>query len=187
MDITVAKGGKFTFTIGAKDLSRGLRMTKRNPRNSDFLVTCAGAVGKEGVLQATDELTRMATATITDSFPFPQIFVFTNMIIVCGLKKIYEWEAGALVLKYTAAVAESSWSAVDFYDYVYLSNGRIAVVRDAGSKVYAISSTLPSATAICNYNGQVLIGAPSVTGLGASMMLPALPIVVTTTQLGSFS
>jgi len=185
MDVTVARGGKFTFTIGAKDLSKGLRSSKRKPRNSDFLVTCIGAVGKEGVLQVTDELTRMVTSTITDAFPFPQIFVFTNMIIVCGLKKIYEWNGTSLDLKYTAAVAGGTWSAVDFYDYVYMSNGRIAVIRDAGSKVYAISATQPAATAICNYNGQVIIGAPDVLGLGANLVLPALPIIVTASQLGT--
>jgi hypothetical protein len=139
------------------------------------------------VLQVIDQLTRMATATITDGFPFPQIFVFTNMIIVCGLKKIYEWNGTTLDLKYTAANAGGSWEAVDFYDYVYLSNGRIAVIRDAGSEVYAIDATQPHATAMCNFNGQVIIGAPDVDTLGVDMVLPAEPITVTTSQLGTFN
>lgn len=125
--------------------------------------------------------------SVTAPVVHDRIFVFTNMIIVCGLLKIYEWDGTTLILKYTAAEAGSTWSAVDFYDYVYLSNGRIAVIRDAGSKVYALSATQPHATAICNYNGQVIIGAPDVDGLGASIVIPALPITVTTTQLGSFS
>jgi hypothetical protein len=187
VEISVAQGGKFTFTIKAKELSQGLRSSKQNPRDKDFLVTCIGAIGKNEVLQVTDALIRIATATITDGFPFPQIFVFTNMIIVCGLNKIYEWDGTSLILKYTAAVAGGTWSAVDFHDYVYMSNGKIAVIRDAGSYVYALSSTQPSATAMCNYNGQVIIGAPDVLGLGANLVLPAPPIIVTTLQLGTIT
>jgi hypothetical protein len=187
MDLTVVKGGKFNFTIGASHLAKGLRVTKRNPRNSDYLVESAGAVGKDGVLQSIDSISRIATATITDGFPFPQVFVFTNMIIVCGLKKIYEWVSGSLVLKYTATEAGGTWSAVDFYDYVYMSNGKIAVIRDAGSYAYSLSSAQPHATAICNFNGQVMIGAPDVDGLGASIVLPASSINVTTSQLGTMT
>jgi len=185
MDVTVAKGGKFTFTVKTEQLAKGLRPSKRKPRNSDFLITCSGAVGRDGVLQALDAVTRMATSTIIDGFPFPQIFVFTNMIIVCGLKTIYEWNGTSLDLKYTATDAGGVWSAVDFFDYVYISNGKIAVIRDAGSKAYTVSATQPSATAICNYNGQVIIGAPNVDGLGASLVLPASPLTVTATQLGT--
>jgi hypothetical protein len=187
MEISVAQGGKFTFTIKAKGLSQGLRTTKRNPRDSDFLTTCIGAVGRDGTLQVIDAFERLATDDITDGFPFPQIFVFTNIIIVCGLKKIYEWNGTSLDLKYTAADAGGVWSAVDFYDYVYMSNGKIAVIRDAGSYVYDIALTQPFASAICNYNGQVIIGAPDVPGLGASLMLSVSPITVGTSQLGTMT
>ena len=186
MEISVAQGGKFTFTIKAKELSQGLRPSKRNPRDKDFLITCVGAVGRDGVLQITDNLIRMATSVITDSFPFPQIFVFTNMIIVCGLKKIYEWNGASLDLKYTAAVAGGLWNAVDFYDYVYMSNGNISVVRDAGSYVYAIS-TQPHATAMCNFNGQVILGAPDVDGLGVSLVIPTSSIGVIIEQRGTWA
>lgn len=179
--------GHFSLTIGADKLSRGLRPSKRSPRNAGFLVTSEGAVGRDGVLQSLDELTRMATSTITDGFPFPQIFVFTNMIIVCGVKKIYEWVSGSLVLKYTASAAGGTWDAVDFYDYIYMSNGKIAVIRDAGSKVYSLSATQPHATAMCNYNGQVLIGAPDVDGLGASLMLPAATGAATMSGTGTMT
>ena len=184
MESSVAQGGKFSLTIKTKELAKGLRPSKRNQRDNDFLITCSGAVGKDGVLQVTDELVRMATELITDGFPFPQLFVFTNMIIVCGLKKIYEWNGTSLDLKYTATDAGSTWSAVAFYDYVYMSNGKIVVIRSAGDFTYSLSSILPSAMAICNYNGQVIIGAPDVNGLGANLVLPSLPITVTVSQLG---
>ncbi len=183
MDATVVKGGKLTFTITAKELSRGLRPSKRVPRNSDYLTKCVGMVGREGVLQALDSITRMDTDTITDAFPFPQIFIFSRMIIVCGLLKIYEWVSDSLVLMYTAAAPGGTWSAIESEDYVYMTNGKISVVRDPASLVYSLS-TLPHATATCNYNGQVLIGAPDVDGLVADMMLSASPFIVTPNVIG---
>lgn len=147
------------LNIGAGELSRGLRPSKRMPRNSKFLVECNGGIGRDGVLCALDEITRIATTAITDGFPYPQIFVFTNVIIVCGETKIYEWVSDALVEKLTVS-AGSTWSAVDFYDYVYLSNGQVAVVRDAMDKTYSTTTDLPTAMAACNFNGQVIVGAP---------------------------
>ena len=176
----------FSFVITAEELTKGLRPSKRVARDMKFLVESKGAVGRDGVLSSIDELTRIATTSITDGFPFPQLFVFTNLIIVCGAKTVYEWVSGALLLKYTAPVAAGTWSAVDFYDYVYLTNGNVAVVRNAESKVFSLSS-LPHATAVCNYNGQVLVGAPDVDGLGASLMLPLDILGITTTQLGTVS
>lgn len=162
MDLVVVKGGKFTFTLSGKELSRGLRPSSRVPRNSEYLTESLGAVGMDGSLQVLDSISRMDTSAITDGFPFPQLFVFSNMIIVCGLDKIYEWNGSSLVLKYTATTLAGAWSAVDFFDYVYLTNGKEAVVRDAGSKAYSLSTTLPTGTTLCNYNGQVLVGAPDI-------------------------
>lgn len=154
----VLRNGKFSFSIKTADLARGLRPSKRSPRNKRYLTDCSGAVGRDNVLQILDELTRLDTSTITDSFPYPQIFIFTNHIIICGQTKIYEWVGGALVEKLTVT-AGSTWSAVDFYDYIYLSNSKVAVVRDSQGGGYSLS-TLPKASAICNFNGQVIIGAP---------------------------
>lgn len=150
------------ITIGpdrfGNKLAKGLRPSKRMPRNSGYLTQCIGAVGRDGVLQALDQFSRLATGD-TDSFPYPQLFVFTNMIIVCSSTKIYEWVSSALVEKLEVA-AGSTWCALDFVDYVYMSNGMVAVVRDAGTKTYSITSELPTSMAACNFNGQVLLGAP---------------------------
>lgn len=154
----------FTVTIDSPKLSRGLRPSKRMPRNSGYLVECKGVVGKDGVLQVLDELTRLDTDIIADSFPYPQIFVFTRMIIVCSSTKIYEWVAGALVEKLTVT-GGSTWSAVEYSDYIYLSNGTVAVTRSAATKEYSINATLPAAQAICDFNGQTIIGAPDEAGL----------------------
>jgi hypothetical protein len=139
--VEILRDGKFTFTIDGSHLMKGIRPSVRSPRNMEYLSRCIGAVGRDGILQALDDISSKwldLHVTITDSFPYPQLFVFTNFIIICG----------------------QTWSAVDFYDYVYLSNSKVSVVRDAGSGVYSLSSALPEASAICNFNGQVLIGAP---------------------------
>lgn len=157
MAINQNSDGSFTLTIGSDLLSKGLRPASKLPRNSGFLTTCNGCVGKDGALTSLDEITRIATTEITDAFPYPQIFVFTNVIIVCSATKIYELVAGALVEKLEVTIG-LTWSGVSFYDYAYLSNGVVAVKRDVESKDYSITTDLPIASAICDFNGQVLIG-----------------------------
>jgi hypothetical protein len=125
------------------------------------MISCAGLVGRDGVLQSLDELTRLATTAITDAFPYPQIFVFTNHIVICGATKVYEWVSSALVEKVTVTEGEA-WRAIDFHDYIYLSNGKVAVIRDSGDDTYSITTDLPMASALCNYNGQIMAGAPNV-------------------------
>lgn len=155
---------RFSFKIDAMQLSKGLRPYKRIPKDSGYLVECVGAVGRDKILQVIDELTRIDTSVITDGFPYPQIFVFTNIIIVCSSTKIYEWVANALVEKLTVT-AGSTWNAVDFFDYVYMSNGTVAVIRDASSHEYSITTEQPTASAICNFSGQVIVSSPGVGGV----------------------
>lgn len=178
----------FSINIDTSKLSRGLRPSKRLPRNSGYLVECSGAVGKDNVLQTLEELTRIATAAITDTFPYPQIFVFTNLIIVCSSTKIYELVNGSLVEKLTVT-AGSTWSAVDLYDFIYMSNGNVAVLRDPGSKVYSITTDQPKAMSICNFQGQILVGAPDIDGgcPGASLTMNAGSIDLTVSQQGGYT
>ena len=107
-----------------ENIAKGLRPSKRMSRNSGFLTTCDGAVGRDGVLQIMDELTRLATGTMT--FPFPQIFAFSKMTIVCSQTVIYEWVSGALVSKLTVSPG-LTWRAVEFGEFVYMSNGVVAL------------------------------------------------------------
>ena len=178
----------FSITIDTSKLSKGLRPSKRMPRNSGYLVKCSGAVGRDGVLQALEELVRIATTAITDTFPYPQIFVFTNLIIVCSSTKIYEWVGGSLEEKLTVT-AGSLWSAIDLYDFIYMSNGVVAVIRNPESNVYSITANQPKAMAVCNFNGQVLVGAPDVEGTypGADLTMDADSIDLTVTQHGGWT
>ena len=158
----ITRDGSFTFEIGSEDLSKGLRPSKHSPRNEKFLIECIGAIGYEKSLQAIEDVSSLLidTALITDGFPYPQIFLFTKHIIICGKTNIYELVGGSLILKITVT-AGIRWSAVDFYDYIYLSNGKVSVVRSATTGIYSLSD-LPIASAICNFKGQVMIGAPGI-------------------------
>ena len=178
----------FSITIDTTKLSKGLRPSKRMPRNSGFLVECKGAVGRDGILQTLDELTRIATAAITDTFPYPQVFVFTNLIIVCSSTKIYEWVGGSLVEKLTVT-AGSTWSAVDLYDFIYMSNGNVAVLRNPESNMYSTTTEQPKAMSICNFNGQILAGATDIEGgvPGASLTMNEGSIDLTVTQHGDYA
>ncbi len=163
---------EFSFIISSEHLSHGLRPSKRAARDTKFLVEAKGAIGKEGVLCAIDNLTRLDTS-VSDTFPFPQLFVFTNVIISCGLIDIYEWQSGAWNSVWDASVAGSTWSAVDFYDYIYLTNGQVAVVRSADTGIYSESTVLPTGLSLCNFNGQVIVGAPNVSVKGANLSIKA--------------
>jgi len=154
----IPKGDNFKLIISSEDLVRGIRTTKRSPRNSGYLTHSHGAVGRDGVLQTLDQMNALDLSLITDDFPFPQIFVFPHMTIVCGKTKIYEWVVNTLVLKLTVE-AGAIWDGEALGEYVYLSNGKVSVVRDPNDYTYALSD-LPCASTICNFNGQIIIGAP---------------------------
>lgn len=156
----VLRDGTFSETVGSKELARGLRPSKRTPRNRDYLVECAGAVGVDNVLQVIDDLenNRIDTSVITDSFPYPQIFIFSRLVIVCGETDIYEWDSGVLTHMLGPVSAGNMWSAVDFFEFIYISNNVVSALRDPTAKDWALTSDQPVANAICNFNGQVFIG-----------------------------
>lgn len=155
----VLRNGKFTVTLSSRDLSRGLRRQAVNVRDKHAMTSMAGLIGKDDVLQALDQLSRIDTDVIGDSFPYPQLFVLSNYILICSATKIYDYTSGSLVLKLTVS-AGSTWKVIDFLEYLVLTNGDITVIRTATTGEFTIDSNLPEGSAICNYNGQVMIGAP---------------------------
>lgn len=141
----------------SEQLQRGLRPMAELPRNSNFQIQCDGAIGYHGTLQGIKAITAISTAAITDGFPYPQIFLLSNLILVCGQTKIYEWVNNALVLKLTVS-AGSPWSVVDFFDQLLLSNGVVTVERRPSDKVYAVRADLPIGEALFNYGGRIIVG-----------------------------
>jgi hypothetical protein len=162
--MAVLQNGQFSITIGSEELARGLRPSKRVPRDSKYLNECEGAVGLDGVLQVLSDLSLSAvdvSALVNVVFPFPQLFVLERLTIICTLTKIYELVSGSLVEKLTVP-SGITWSVVDFKDYIYMSNGKVAVVREATSQIWTINYTLPTACSMVNFNGQIMVGAPDV-------------------------
>lgn len=143
--------GKFSKPVIGKV---SLRPSKRSPRNSGYLVTSTGAVGRDGVLQALESITRLATGTFT--FPYPQIFVFSTRIIVCGPTDIYEYD-GSLSASLLTVTEGGYWDAVDFYDFIYLTNGAVAVKRDPDTGAYSVTTDFPICSSACDMNGQVFV------------------------------
>lgn len=157
--------GVFSITINSEDLARGLRSTRRAPRNTKFLTICKGAVGLDNVLQvlrdiSVDAIDISGLGALT--FPYPQLFIFINVILICTPTKIYELIAGVPTIVFTASASGILWSAADFYNFIYASNGKVVAIRRATDGLWEESTAYPIAGAICNYNGQVMIGAPDV-------------------------
>ncbi len=156
--MNVLKNGFFSLPISSDKISKGLRAEKNNPVNKHSMIVCSGVIGKDGVLERIQE--QLRAFSVETEFPYPQIFVETNLVIVCTRDSIYEFTNNDLELRLTTTVG-SPWSLISVHDFVYMSNGIVSVVRDPESKVFELSETLPTAMAICNYNGQVIIGAPN--------------------------
>lgn len=158
----VLSDGTFTFNFETGDLMRGLRSSKRAPRNEKFLVQCVGAVGIDQVLSVIDDLEsdRIDTESLGASWPFPQIFVLKYMTLVCTDARIYEYTGGGLTLRHGPVSTDGLWSCVDYFDYLYMSNGAVAVRRKATSGNWSTVSSLPYAKSMVDYNGQIMLGSP---------------------------
>jgi hypothetical protein len=157
--------GVFVFEIPSTDLIKGLRANKNNPRNSKFLSECTGAIGLYGALQTLPDetLQLLKTIAITDGFPYPQLFICVNLIVICGKTAIYELEGTEVTQVLSGITSGIQWSLVDYYDLVFASNGQVVAKRDPSSRTWSIDSTgLPTAGAACDFNGQLVIGAPNV-------------------------
>lgn len=151
------RDGKFNFIIGQDDLAKGLRRhAKVHPNNKRF-ITCQGMVGDDGILQRLQQLA--STYDLTSTFPYPQIFVSSEVIIVCTRTEIYEVSDDTPTLMLTVT-GGAPWTCLAFHHYVYLSNGTVVVVRDAITHDYALNTDLPTSMSACNYNGQILVAAP---------------------------
>jgi len=154
--LEIFQNGKFTLTLFNDSLSKGLRSKVSNIRNNDGMELLQSLVGKDGVLQAIDDISCIDIGTITATFPYPQIYVLSNFILLFTSTQIYELNNTTWELKLTTS-AKELWQVVDFITYLYISNNEVAVIRNSLTQEYSISS-LPAANALCNYNGQVLIG-----------------------------
>ena len=134
-----------------------------NKRNNPFLIESVGAFPQDEMLRALEVFTVIDISSITPipQFPFPQLFVFSDCIIVCTATQIYEYANSTLALKRGGLPPGSTWDAVDFKTYIFLTNGKCAVIKRSNDMEYIVDTDNPYGLGVCNYNGQVLIGSPN--------------------------
>lgn len=162
----ILPNGFFSFNYNAEQLSKGLRPFAEMPRNNKFLTRCDGAVGRNGVLKTLTSLS-LHTATVEhadivwDDFPFPQLFVLEKLILLCNRQSILEYDGAAFVEKVSGITSGSKWNVASAWDFVYLSNGKVAIVRNPTNRAYGYSSNAPVNTAALNFNGQIIVGISS--------------------------
>lgn len=156
----VLGNGYFSDEWNSTDLSKGISSIESPIRNQKILVDCQGMIGKDGLLSSIPSLELSQYFSddliIKGDFPFPQIFTTEKLIIICNRDSILEIHNDRVVKKFIA-IPGSLWDIASFYDFVYLSNGMISVVRDPLRGNYDYTNA-PICEAICNYNGQVICG-----------------------------
>lgn len=151
-----------TIPIGQQLLGAGL-VPNKNPKNRPGLDQAIGAVPFQKVLVSLWQYTAEDTASLgTPSFPYPQMFVFPKVTVVCMPTEIFELMAGSLISKIDGLTAGDPWSAYEYAPYIYLTNRLVTVVKDPDSSLYRIDDTVPSGSAVLQWNGQVFIGSPSI-------------------------
>lgn len=155
------------FSITIKEpLTKGL-VLKDNPRNQPGLVESIGAFPYNNALQSTPSLTAIDTTSLGAlAYPYPQQFVSSNFIVVCTPTAIYEYTGASLVLKISGLTQGTPWDAEWWKDYAIFSNMKVTVVRNPDDTVYSISTTLPTFSAIYDYNGQAIIGSVNQSAVG---------------------
>lgn len=151
-------------------LAKGLA-PKNNVRNQPLLVEAIGCVPENGVLKALDSFSALSISGVSGlsgvSFPYPQLFVLSDVTIVCSSTEIYEYNGSTFTSKISGLTAGTTWSCVDFKSFIYFTNGKVAVKKSPASGAYTQTADLPYAVAACNINGQVLIGSPNTPASGA--------------------
>ena len=158
----ILTNGHFSFTVGREELAKGLRNTNKVPRDKFTLESLSGMVGVDGELSSIPPISLsdvMANAlVIKDDFPFPQLFILDNQILICNRSSILELVGETLTLKISIVnPSQELWSADSSCGFIYLSNGEYSIVRDPNTGTYSLS-TAPVCSAICNFNGQIICG-----------------------------
>ena len=150
-----------TFEYDLSELGNGLRPTIRSAQNLPFLIKSLGVVPREGLLVALEQIAQLDTTSLpAQTFPFPQFFVLLNCTILCTQVAIYELVGSTLTPKIAGLTAGSTWSVVDYVDFLYFTNGKVVVTKDPQSLAYSLRTDLPVGTCLCDFGGQVIVGSP---------------------------
>lgn len=153
---------EFTYKF-IDGLASGLRPHAQNPRNNPAMVVCQGAVPEHNVMHALEDLSsyRVDFSSLDSEenpivFPFPQLFVLTSIVLVCLKDAIYSLSAGSLTLELSTPTG-TTWTVADYGLYIAMTNGVCNVIRDTQTGAFMLSEQIPSCTAICDVNGQLVV------------------------------
>lgn len=99
------------------------------------------------------------------NFPYPQLFVLTDLVLLCYPGEIYEVNNPQRPEQFykvfeTPKVAKP-WTVADFGTYLVLSNGACRVQKDPSTKAYTEilnDPRFPNAEVFAAFNGQCLAG-----------------------------
>jgi len=161
----ILPNGEFSVTWNTEDLKKGSAAHAVMSRSQENLATCKGALGTKGILRALEELSindmfiDEDELVVLDDFPFPQLIVTERLVLVCNRTSILEVLGDATLVEAISELPTGArWQYASSFEYIYLSNGEVTVVRDPFSREWAIDTTLPKAGAILNYKGQIFVG-----------------------------
>ena len=152
--------GTFTYTITHEGFCNGYAPFPYSMRNKGHMTECIDFREEDLMLYPAEQRGRYLPA-FSYFFPFPQVFVFDFVTIICNQKEIYEKIANSYILKYTTNVAASSWECINVGQFCLLSNGHVILKRDPVSLTYEELDDVPTGMSLCNYNAQILIGSPN--------------------------
>lgn len=151
------------YAAGYGGLFNGLRPTNRAPVNSDALVRSQGGFADIDGFKTLPTLGSIPDfEALGEAFPYPQLFVLRDTILVCGATRIWEYDGTSLSLMISALSEGMLWTIADFQEYILLNNGVVVVERRSTDRIYSIVNDpeIPAGYAFTNHKGQLIVAAP---------------------------
>lgn len=148
-----------TDIIPINAFSRGL-VPKENKRGVLYLTESTGAFPYEGSLITCEDFSanQIDLSSLSCSFPYPQIFFLSEVVLVCTPTKIYEYPD--ITTAKITTTAGCLWTVADYKTFILLTNCQVMVKKDAETGVYSVDSSRPFGTCVTDFNGQAFITSP---------------------------
>lgn len=158
---------EFTKVI-APELVAGLRPDDRLQRNQQFLYEAFNVLARKEGLSGFESITDPFNGTLTVDFPFPQIYVGKEEILLLGKTQISEvdelstpWDYTAIPIEDYEDIPEGGvWHVADFNGSWYLFNGSCIIGKIDGEVFVNDQIDVSTGT---NFRGRCIVG-----GLDAS-------------------
>jgi hypothetical protein len=125
----------------------------------------AGLVTEEGfdLLMEDGQRMMLESAGYFDisKWPFPQLFVGANYVILAEKDKIYSVDENWVCTEELSVIGGDVWDFVDFGPYLLLLNGEVIVYVDPTTDTFTQATsldTMPRLGTACNFKGQIVGG-----------------------------